>query len=197
MVGHSRGILPPLSASCAELPKEGSRSAFSVQILRLRRVELTLDSGFPLQRRAAVLCWQPRVDGTSRAHPFVQLLYHSIHLKGMLSLLAAVSRPFSFTRSKRWSMAIHSNFYCLLAKLQSKYALRGICEIMCRAWFVSVFFPLPRVKGTKRRQASTIITPMWLESMRRFLYLLKADLGHCSFPRFWKSAWQVSAVSLK
>lgn len=143
MVGHSRAVLPPLSASCAELPKEGSRSAFSVQILRLRRVGLTLDSGFPLQRRAAVLCWQPRVDATSRAHPFVQLLYHSIHLKGMLSLLAAVSRPFSFTRSKRWSMAIHSNFYCSLAKLRSKYALRGICEIMCRAWFVSVFFFFP------------------------------------------------------
>lgn len=197
MVGHSRGILPPLSASCAELPKEGSRSAFSVQILRLRRVGLTLDSGFPLQRRAAVLCWQPRVDATSRAHPFVQLLYHSIHLKGMLSLLAAVSRPFSFTHSKRWSMAIHSNFYCSLAKLRSKYALRGICEIMCRAWFVSVFFfSLPRVKGAKRRQASTIITPMWLESMRRVLYL-KADLGHCLFASFWKSAWQVSAVSLK
>lgn len=56
MLGHSRAIRPPLSASCAELPKEESGSAFFVQILRLKRVELTLDSAFPLQWRVAGLC---------------------------------------------------------------------------------------------------------------------------------------------
>lgn len=164
-IGVNGGTQPGYSSSSVRLlrwaPKgREQKCIFSPKFCGLGGSTWHWTRGFPLQWRAAVLCWQARVDGTSRAHPFVQLLHHNIHLKGMLSLLAAVSSPFSFTLSEPGSIAIHSNFYCLLAKLPSKYALRGICEIMCAARFVSVYFVLVFFWESKVQSVNSVY-PLW------------------------------------
>lgn len=132
---------------CVRLRWGGTEVHFLSKFSNLRELSWHR-TWFLLQQQAALLCWQPWVNGTSRAHPFVQLLYHSIHLKGMLSLVCAVPESFDLPTARGESIVIHSNFYCLLAKLQSRFALRGGCGVWGDVWslILSVFRDASKVK---------------------------------------------------
>lgn len=158
----------------------GNRSAFSVQILRLKRVKLTLDLvSITIASCTAVLTTVSRwhLSGTSICTTALSQYPSKRHVV----ITLCCSGFFDLPTARGESIVIHPNFYCLLAKLQSRFALRGGCGVWGDVWslILSVFRDALKVK-------------IWTDFHRYRRLVTQIETTHHVYRRF---GWNVSNKS--